>query len=96
MQTIGGNKSSAIVRKCMKGIFLDEVLINFSWSGTIEKKSIALLVNILTCIKEAIKRSIPAFNLADFEDKIKVWVRHADERMKELKRKNFVTNIDEE
>lgn len=82
LQMACGSKSSAAVRNCIKLIICDEALQHFTWAGTVDKKSFNTLNNIIACIKEAIRISVPTFNFREFNDKVKMWIRHTLERQK--------------
>ena len=65
----------------MKALFADEALISFTWAGTINKQCFKELSNTLAVMSNAIKRNIPNFDFLEFEKKIKIWLRHCNERL---------------
>lgn len=78
----GSDDEAGIVRKSVKFIFSDDVLLKYSWKGTAEKNSFSNLVNTKEVILDAIRTKYPNFERSVFEKRVKQWIRHAEERLR--------------
>lgn len=78
---IGGKGVGSSLRKCLKTLATDEVLLNYSWAGLSEKLKFKDLKNILDCLYASIIKNNPEATQTEIKADIQNWLKHAKERI---------------
>ncbi|CAN8028522.1 unnamed protein product, partial [Ixodes persulcatus] len=83
---LGGRSMGSATRNILEVLLSQKVAVNFSWLGQKGKGKFRDL-NVADIIYRAVKATVESANKADVETIIKVWLRHAGEKLKKLQSK---------
>lgn len=76
-----GDLTSSAVHPIIRRLISDEVLIEYTWKGTVQKSSFENH-SINSVIFRAINMKFNNFTMMDYEKSAKSWIRHTYERIK--------------
>lgn len=81
---LGGASFGAATRRMLEMLLSHQVAIQYSWAGQKgKKKFMDLTVTAVIC--KAVRSIFPDIKISDVEGVIKVWLRHAGEKLKKLR-----------
>ncbi|KAJ8937837.1 hypothetical protein NQ314_011698 [Rhamnusium bicolor] len=82
LATLGGNTLTSKTNRIFKHVISDVVTIKFNYYGQRSKKRAFSDLAVKNLILGAVKRGVPNSTDKDIEDVMKVWLKHARERLK--------------
>ncbi|CAN7983122.1 unnamed protein product [Ixodes hexagonus] len=83
---LGGTSMGSATRNILEVLLSQKVAVNFSWIGQKGKRKFCEL-NVADIIYRAVKANVECANKTDVQTVIKVWLRHAGEKLKKLQSK---------
>ncbi|XP_067208803.1 uncharacterized protein [Linepithema humile] len=85
LSSLGGNHVPSKTNRILKYILTDAVAINFNYYGKRSQKRAFSDLSLKNLIVGAVKRSVANTTDKEIEDAIKVWLKHAQDRMKKTR-----------
>ncbi|KAH7961573.1 hypothetical protein HPB52_010558 [Rhipicephalus sanguineus] len=91
---LGGASYGAAARRMLESILSHQVAVQFSWAGQKGKRKFMDL-GVTNIICKAVRRNFPDARRNEIENVIKVWLRHAGEKLQKLRMKASRTDHEE-
>ncbi|XP_047986901.1 uncharacterized protein LOC125238336 [Leguminivora glycinivorella] len=85
MRTIGGRDIASKVSRLMKFCFTDQLAQQYNFYGKRSNKKPFCQLRLRDCIVEGVVTTTSGSTAKDVEDSIKIWLKHAPERLKKIK-----------